>query len=159
MEILKFKDIEDLYSFMCAISQGEEKNITAVLNYDDAVELMRCFLDDVIVEVGHLEIGEYDYNGYDKEYYVSIDTDLILDVCPAMPHYNKEFGYVPVQEADIILYGGDVKQSIVSINDAKESFQIEIDDEDDELLIECSGQCPLCSEGFIQRLIEMIKNS
>lgn len=161
MEILKFEDECDLYSYMCRLVD-DKRNVTAVLHYEEAVELMRCFLEDFDVEVGHLEIGDSDYNGYDKEYYVSIDTDRILDVCPVMPHYDVEFGYVPIQEADVILYRGDVKQAIVEVNDPKTSFQIEYVDEDDTfidgILSGCTDKCPLYNEAVLRLLAKLLQS-
>jgi hypothetical protein len=144
MEILKYKDIEDLYWFMCDLVEHDNKNVTAVLFYDDALELMRNFIEDYDVEIGNIEIGNHDYNGYDKEYYVSIGSDYTLDVCPAMPHFKQDFGYVPVQGVDVILYHGDVKQSIVTVNDCDESFQIEFGEDSDDNCSLCScGSCPI----------------
>ena len=161
MEILKFTDIEDLYLFMCDMVDNDSKNITAVLFYDEALELMRYFLEDYDIEVGHIEIGTHDYNGYDREYYVSIGSDYTLDVCPAMPNYDKKFGYVPVQEADIILYSGDAKQSIVKVNDCEESIQIEFDPYED-LCGDCCYDCLSCPQGIdhvVQLIAEYLRNN
>lgn len=147
MEIMKFKDIEDVYGFMSDIVTSDSKNITAVLFYEQAEELMRLFLEDLDVTVGHIEIGNHDYSNYSREYYVSIDSDLILDVCPVMPHYKQDFGYVPIQEADIILYDESAKQSIVRINDCKESYQIEFGYDEDECG-NCCNDCCSCSKSL-----------
>ena len=56
MEILNYKDIEDLYWFMCDLVEHDSKNVTAVLFYDDALELMRYFIEDYDVEILRLAI-------------------------------------------------------------------------------------------------------
>lgn len=131
MEILEFKDIYNLYLFMTEIAETENKVITAVLHFEDAAELVKYLTADDEVLIGHIDIADYDYNGYDREFYVSLDTDFILDVCPVIPNYDNKGNYVPMQETDIMLYGGDVKQAIVNVNDCKENFEIKfVDDED-----------------------------
>lgn len=155
MEILRFYDECDLCSYMIDMA-NHGKSVTAVLNYEEAAELMRNLLEEPDVEVGHLEIGNHDYNGYDKEYYVSIDSDFIIDVCPAMPHYDVKFGYVPVQESDVILYSGDVKYAIVDINNSDTSYQIEFDIDDyNGFPEECIDKCPLCSTQVLQMLAKL----
>lgn len=102
-----FDDYEELSDYMIDKAQDGFYTV-AVLFYDDALGLLRELMryDDVKTEVLDIEPKEYD--GYDKEYYVSLADDMVVSVEPA---YSD--GRYLSAEADITLIHGDASSAII----------------------------------------------
>lgn len=61
----------------------EGNYVVAALHYDRAIEVMRELLGYEDVEVSAFDIAPIEYDGYDKEFYVSLADDMVLTVKPA----------------------------------------------------------------------------
>lgn len=134
MKRLVLGDISELAEYMVG-KIAEEFNVTATLFYDDAVALTRELMSYDDIEVGCLEIMTPEYNGYNKEYYVTLSEDNVLAVEPAW----KDGRYLNA-EPDLMLIDGDASHQIVAdtpIGNCRELY-IGID-EDDET--DCCGEC------------------
>lgn len=107
MEILFFNDYKEIgeYMYNKAILGH---NITATLFFDDAVGLMRYLLQYDSIDIGGIDIASMEYNGYSKEYYVTLSEDLTLDVEEAW-HIDKYL----MAEPDIMLIDGNASSTII----------------------------------------------
>lgn len=125
MEQLTFNDVTELAEYM--IDQVADKHfVTAALFFDDAKELMRSLLMYDDIEIGTIEISDFEYSGYTDEYYVSLLDDHTLSVEMAF----KDNRYLAT-DAEVLLIDGDAKYEIVRRNDFSECFEIQIDDDAD----------------------------
>lgn len=107
MKILNFINYAEVSEYMLEKAKCG-KNVTATLFLDEAIELMRNLMSYEEIEVGCIEIEQEEYNGYSKEYYVSLSNDMVLIVEQA---WCKE-GYL-YAEPDIMLIDGDANSKIL----------------------------------------------
>ena len=142
MERLEFEDIAALGNLIYGIATDEEAVVTAVLFYDCAQELLKWLLQYDGVEIGHIDFEHEDY-GYSKEYYITLDSDLILDIEPA--HKEK---YLPI-DTDVLLLDGDASSKLSTINGNCLQFELVIADDD-----ECD--CENCEAARLSDLIDYI---
>ena len=145
MEKIYFEDALDLAKLMLYdINNG--KDSSAVLFYDDAVELIA---ELQLIGDAHpisLDISNPDYSGYNGVYYVDItpvsEDEFELFVCPAKEADNTEYSY---NTADVIYVDGDANSCILKNIEAPAIYEIDIEhevyDEDDE---ECDLNCDGC---------------
>ena len=80
----------------------------AVLFYDDALCLLRKLMRYDNVEIEALDIKPEEYDGYSKEYYVSLTDDMVASVEPAYVGSR----YLNA-EADLTLIDGDANSAII----------------------------------------------
>lgn len=135
MERLKFDNIYDLSAFMFQMACDEDVTITAVLFYDKAQELLRCLLDYDEVDIGHINFAHEDY-GYDREYYITLDSTLTLDVEPVK--YNDRYKNI---DTDVLLLDGDASSKIITINEDSSKFELVFEKEDEDC-----NDCENCEE-------------
>ena len=124
--------IDNFYSLASAMHKhaSNGNNVYALLYYDDAIELMRTLLLYRDISIGGIDIAQFDYKGYDKEYFVSL-TGMILDIEPAWAeaceyHDAGYLGYEP----DLIFMSGDVHSSLLKDQDPEICYEIIWEDED-----------------------------
>lgn len=148
MENINFDDYAGLGNYMYKLAKKKSQAVASVLLYEDALELLKWLMlyDDLIVN--RLNIESEIYQGYDKEFYVMLDSDLILDVMPAYQAYEdypNKVGYLPL-DSDIILYGEDVSSKLALQNVYGNKYEIVIKNNDGENCInKCSDCCEDCS--------------
>lgn len=144
MERRIYNDFAELGNHMYELASEESQVVTAVLLFDDAVKLIKwlMFYDDVTV--GSIIIENEDYHGYDNEFYITLDTDLVLDVMPVYQLQTDKTteGYIDI-ESDVMFYGGDVSSKLVFQNTYGNKYEIVIKNYDDK--DECEGCCEDCS--------------
>lgn len=107
MRRLFFDTHEDVSEYMVSMAK-DGKCIEAVVYYDEAMSLIRDFAQFEDVEFEALSIEPYDYDRYDKEFYVYLDSDMVLSVEP-----TKMDGVYLNSEADIHLVDADASSSIL----------------------------------------------
>lgn len=144
MEKITFKNHINLVERM--MEDAEKGDVAyAVCFLDDAVEVMRELLKYDGTTVGGIEISQEDYNGYSKEYYVSIDGDMIVDVAPAWHEANE---YNPAGyywfDAEKIYIVGEANSAIIKNIEKEKCYEIEFEAETDE-------------EDFIEQILEIAK--
>lgn len=100
----------------------------AVLFYEDAVELLRHMMLFDDITIASIEIKPETYDGYNKEYYVSLAEDMVLSVEPA---YSN--GQYLRAEADLTLIDGDASSSIIKDIPEKKRREIYIGVSEDEI--------------------------
>lgn len=86
----------------------------AVLFYDDAIALMRSLVSYEDVSPYSLEIADPSFDGYNMEYYVVLDDDMMLWIETAASIQSNEYkGFY----ADVLYLDGGASYSIVKKND------------------------------------------
>ncbi len=130
MDRIFFYDIAELGNFMYESAEDESLTVSSVMLYDKAVELIRWLMTYDDITVGSINIENEDYNGYKKEFYITLDSDLILDVAPAYKFKTEKSsaGYTDI-DADLILYDGDVNSRIAIQSECLNKFEIIFDEE------------------------------
>jgi len=145
MERIYFENALDLAKLML-YDINNDKDSSAVLFYDDAVELIA---ELQLIGDAHpisLDISHPDYSGYNGVYYVDMtpvsENGFELFVCPAKEADNTEYSY---NTADVIYVDGDADSCILKNIEAPAIYEIDIEhevyDEDDE---ECDLNCDDC---------------
>lgn len=145
MERIAFAQIGDLAEYMINRVEDKEYIVTALF-FDDAVELMRSLLLYDEVQIGTIEIADFEYDGYTDEYYVSLMDDYTLCVERAL----SDEKYLRT-DAALLLLDGDVKYAIVEANDESECIEIVIGDDD------CEESDCTNSDEMIDRIFDAIK--
>ena len=126
IEMMKeiFDSYEDLAEYM-VFRASEGQYTVAALFYEDAMGLMRELMlyDDVTFE--SIEISPPEYDGYEKEYYVSLADDFIAGVEKAY-----EDGRYLSTEADLTMIDADANSKILSALDTAKCRELDFDDTD-----------------------------
>lgn len=139
MEILEFNDIAELGNFMYELADEQNSVVSSVFFYDKATELIRWLMTYEDITIGSISIENEDYSGYDKEFYITLDSDLVLDVTPAYQYNSSKTskGYKDI-EADLILYDEDVNSRVAIQSKCLNKFEIDFKEDD------CS-ECCICN--------------
>ena len=161
MERRKFNDYAELSNHMYRLASEESQVVTAVLLCDEAVNLIKWLMLYDDVTVGSINIEKEDYHGYDKEFYITLDTDLILDVVPAyQPPTDKTVEGYTTPESDIMLYGGDTSSKLATQNTYGNKYEIIIEDYNDDECGDCCEDCSNCphrdAEGAIAETLNLL---
>lgn len=119
MDRRHFKTSADLSRYMIETAE-EDIYIVATLFYEDAIELMHEILKDGDIVAEAIEIKPEIYDGYNREYYVSL-VGLTLSVEPAYSG-NRYF----MTDADIMLLEGCVSADILPYVDIEKCVEISI---------------------------------
>lgn len=140
----KFYDFAELGNYMYELASCESQVVTAVLLYEDAIKLIKWIMLYDDITVGRIGIESEYYCGYDKEFYIIIDTDLVLNVIPAYQLQEDETaeGYLIIK-SDVILYGGDVSSKLALHNTYGNKYEIIIETNDNK--DKCGDCCEDCS--------------
>lgn len=139
MKRVYFGTMEELAEFMFIEAIGGHSAL-AVLFYDEAKELMRELLRCDEIDAYGIEIHPAEWDGYDKEYYITLSDDLDLFVEKAyQADRDRYLGF----EDDCLILGSGVNSKIITKNMAEHAAVYEAVFADDEEL-DC-GDCDLCA--------------
>ena len=152
MERLEFNDIADLGNLLYELATEEESVVTAVLFYDEAQELLRWLMQYEDVNIGHIDFKHEDY-GYDGEYYITLDTDLFLDVKPV----KKNSNYTCI-DTDALFLDGDANSKIAVINDDCLKFELVFNFDEDDDRFECDEDCDNCKLNDFMSFLKYISS-
>lgn len=120
--------------------------ICCVLSYEQAFDLFRelSIYDDI--QLGSIHLQNEDYNGYDREYYVTLDSDMVLDIAPAWHKgdetHSDSYAY---NEADTYLFDSDAHASVMAQYQDKECYELRFVDSGEET-VENSGCGDCCND-------------
>ena len=143
MKTFIIKNLEDVEEAMYdEIAINKKENVTFVGFYEDAIEVLKeLMMHDEIVPYS-LEIHPAEYDGYDKEYYVTLDNEMSLFCEPAY-HVEHEIYYF--DECDIAFIRNDVNSAILARIEADELYEVtytdEVEDDKKPYCGECCGEC------------------
>ena len=122
------------------VNDDKKEEILFVGFYDDAINVIKELIMFDGVMPYSFEIHPEELDGYDKEFYVTLDENLGLWCEPAIP--NGKYLY---SVTDVLFIMNDCNSSILKEIDAKEEVEVTFDyyDEDDEYpeCGECCGEC------------------
>ena len=130
MEQVFLNDCE-LLSDMMYEDASEGKTVYAVLFYEQAAELMKRLLDYSDVDLCDIELAPGDMNGYYHEYYVVLDTDMVIHIQPAW-HAKNEFcgeGYYDF-DADLVYIDGEANSAILRGKEMNNCYEIVWEEDD-----------------------------
>ena len=145
MEILNFEEYTTIADYMYDEADNGQ-NVTATLFFDDAVNLMKELIAYECVVVGAIDIAKSEYNGYTKEYYVTLSEDMVMDISPA---WNGRI-YLNA-EPDIMLIDGNASSAIIRNVPLENCKEIYIND------TSCECDC-ICSDCECQKDFEDVHN-
>lgn len=134
-----FKDCKDVASYMY-LSASSGTYIVAALYYDEAIEVLKHLMRHEDVDVELLDIAPVDYDNYNKEYYISITEDLVVNAEKSM-FDNK---YLKI-DADCILIDANASSSIIINEDQNICREIYIGEKNFDF-IEDENVCKKCKE-------------
>lgn len=151
MKKLYFENCFDLSEYM--IDKAMDGFYTvATLFYEDASALIGELVTDRNVSVHSIRLEPCDYDGYNKEYYVTISRDLELFVEPAFSN-----GIYLETDADLMLIDGNASSDIlkrIEISKCREIYISDYEDIEDfdcgECCCDCSCDCP-CEELYYNK--------
>lgn len=126
MRVDHFEDYSELCAYMLDRAEDGCYSV-AVLFFDGAMELLKEFMlyDDIVVE--SIDLQPEMFNGYAKEYYVSLAEDLHLCVEPAYVG-----GKYLRTEADLTLVDGNASYSAIRDVDEKKCHEIHVGYSEDD---------------------------
>lgn len=144
MKRVYFGSVENLAEFMVGNAQEKRSTIVALF-YDDALQLMRELLTYEEVEPFTISISSEQFDGYSKEFYITLAGDLQLFIEKAI---GPKGGYLNFEDDCLVLYP-DTNSAIIEKNYAKESpvyeaifdGDKELDREDCDLIACKCGKC------------------
>lgn len=81
------------------------------------------------IHLGGIHLETFDFSGYDREYYFSLDGDMQLYIEPAMHEGCTKYpdGYI-YNEADIYFIDGDSRATILELYQNLICFEVDIED-------------------------------
>ena len=137
---LSFEAHEDLAVCMCEMARDANTIVYAVVFYDDAKRLLQMLGSIEEVDFGNIELNNPQWNGYNKEYYVSVDENFEVNVEPAW-HEKNEYHDAGYYRADnsIALIHSDANSKILEALKDCDCAEFEIDAD-----AECDGCCEEC---------------
>lgn len=146
IEQLRFNDLAEFGDYIYELVNKTFQTVTAVLFYDDAIELIKWFMLYEDITVGGVEIENSDYHGHNKEFYVTLNKDLILEVVPASQlQINESADKYFYANSDIIFYNEDVSSKIITQNNHCDKYKLVIGDyENENICGDCCGDCTNC---------------
>lgn len=150
MEKLYIEDIADLAKFMVD-EASEGHHAIATLFFDRAKELVKELIC-CNADIGYIELCDYDFNNYEREYYVSLSNDMMLFVEKA---WNEEEQLYLQTMPDLMLLDGDASYGIVVANpdadfielDFVDEVEIEIEEDieiETDIEFECDAEDEIC---------------
>ena len=132
MKTVKFSSIDELaYDMVQHAESG--KDITAVMFYEDAGKLLKELLAFSNVKPGFIELEDSAYDGYEKEYYISLISEIdckefsifVEKAYKSGLGFNRDkTGYL-FTDCDIAYLHGEVHSSIIPQIYAKKIFEVD----------------------------------
>ena len=132
MKTVKFSSIDEMaYDMVQHAESG--KDITAVMFYEDAGKLLKELLAFSNVKPGFIELEDSAYDGYEKEYYISLIREIDCEEFSIFVEkayksglgFNRDkTGYL-FTDCDIAYLHGEVHSSIIPQICAKKVFEVD----------------------------------
>lgn len=134
MRDIYFDDFAELGNYIYE-TVLEGNSISAVLLYDETIEMMKWLFEYDDIKTGNILIER----NYGREYYVTLKTDFTLDIEPV---FDMD-GNIQTKNVNEMLFCGDVANSIALHNSDCEQYEIRIEKDDDcgDCCFDCSN-CP-----------------
>ena len=149
MEERYFDNYIDFGDYMYELAKKEEKEVMAVVTYDEAVEIIKWLVSHDDVQISSLEIHPSDWDGYDKEFYITITSDLVVYVEPVYIKSDPdsyEYDKLLRSDTDIMFFSGDANCKIAKRCNYEKAYEFVIGESDDyeDECGDCSYDCSDC---------------
>lgn len=139
MERLLVEDIANVAELMYDMVADGYDSICFVCKYEDATQLIKELLmtyDET--HVHQVSIETIDWDGYDKEYIVTLDDDMNIWCEKA---YQEEYNRYLFVIDECVLVADDCNSKILDSIDSDEVYEVGYDIDDEE---ECQCNCENC---------------
>lgn len=127
IDIIQVEDYKKLSSLIYRIAD-KGFVVCCVLSYEKAFELLKeiaMYSDNI--QLGSIQLQNEDYSGYNREYYVTLDSDMYLDIAPAWNKGNDkhpaEYSY---NEADVYFFDSDAHASVMEAYQENACYELHI---------------------------------
>lgn len=125
MKKITITNYKELAQKMIDLSEVGE-TAYAVCFYDDAICIMKELMKNDNIDIASVVISPFEYNGYEKEYYISLDGNSVLDIEPAW-HDDNEYhkaGYLWF-DADVVYIDSNANSAILKCIDDSHCVETE----------------------------------
>lgn len=142
MKRLVIEDLSEIAELMyCSIINCENKDVMFVGFYEDAITVLKnLFMIDEPIPY-YIDIKDADWDNYDKEYYVTLDSNMNVWCKKAYDYDNKRY---LITETNCLFVADDCNSAILKKIGCDEDDMYEVTyDLDDEC--ECNGKCECCN--------------
>lgn len=139
MERIIYEDLHALSSAMLYDALNFSDCVSAICHYDIATALLSELIQSE-VSIGQINISDYEWNGYDKEYAVTImDGYLYCNPIYGMKKdgYSKE-GYLGTY-ADVAYVHQDCNSKLLKYLECDKVYEFTVDELDD--IDDCEEEC------------------
>lgn len=128
MERLKIDTMFDLAALM-DVQAYEGDSVTFVGLYEDVRELVRelALVEDIVFD--RIDIEPVELDGYDREYYVDIDSDMHVWIEKA---YSYEHDIYMINETDVLYIADDCNSKILERIDYEHAVEVTYEDDEPE---------------------------
>lgn len=152
----KFSSLLDFSDYIYELAKDEFKTVTVALCYEDAAELIGCFMlhDDIIIGNTNKNEISHDYN---QVFYITLDADLILNIMTSNQSvYDKATDVYLTFDSDVFFCEEDsnLESTFQNIYGNRCEFIIDNYNYTDE----CGNCCGDCSNCQYKESSETIAN-
>lgn len=149
MEERYFDSYIDFGDYLYELAKEKGKDVAAVANYEEAVEIIKWLISHDDVQISDIEVHSSTWAGYDKEFYISITPDLVVYVEPVYIKSSPdsdEYDRLLQSDTDVIFFSGDANYKIVKHCNYEEAYEFIIGENDDykDECGDCSYDCSNC---------------
>lgn len=141
MDKLKFADYTEFGNYIYQLAKEDGYSVTAILFSDEIVELLKWILLYDDINVGKINIEQDDCDEYRRDYYITVNNDLTIDVLPAYT-YDTEKTYNEIN-SDIVFYNKNIDSNIATTNNYSTNYEFIIDNKSNKCG-DCCEDCNIC---------------
>lgn len=152
MEKIEFLDYAELGEYIYELAIEDKKTVSVVMFRNDIVGLLRWLMEYDEIDLGHIEIKDEIIDGYGKEYYLTLDKNLNVEIEPV---YEEDTKTIISCYADIVLFDGNASSRIAIENENCEQIEISLpeNDDDEDSCGECACDCTNCPKAMSSQAI------
>jgi len=145
MDRIVIEDVYDVAEIMIdEIREGHETTFIGL--YDDVSEIIKDLVicSDYEVNIERIDLEPVEFDGYDKEYYVSLTKNMKLWCEKA---YHSEHECYLFDETDVVFIADDCNSKILDRVDCNRIYEVGCEFDEPE----CDGDCENCHLGELDR--------
>lgn len=140
MERIFIEDMSEIAAIMHGKILDGYEDVDFIGKYEDAVWLIKELLKLFPVSAYQIQINPVEWDGYDREYLVSLDAEMNLWCQKAYQEKYERYVDLP---ADCTFVADDCNSSVLEAIECDEVYEVGFD-LDDEFEDECDGDCEHC---------------
>lgn len=140
MDRIKIEHMSEIAEIMHDVVSVKNTNTMFVGRYEDAADVIKYLLKYDDTMIFDMEIRNYMIDGYDDEFYVTLDTDMMIWCEKAYCEEHEKYIYA---ESGLALVADDCNSAILKQICADNILEVSFGYEDEE----CDGNCACCQCG------------